>query len=182
MFNAIHPRTAARSSAAIVLAVGALVLVGSTTAGLSLGARTRSSLNEPPVRIAASAGHRGGLHRASAVAEGTQAAKAREPQLALRGHDPVALTKGREEPGQASMTATHAGYRYRFANEANRVTFTREPARYAIQNDTCLVVPGATIDPELFVVHDGRIFGFASADCVQEFKAAPESYLTPTKK
>jgi YHS domain-containing protein len=56
-------------------------------------------------------------------------------------------------------------------------TFAANPARFSIQNDLCLVVPGAPIDPAKFAVHDGRIYGFATDDCVAQFKSAPENYL-----
>lgn len=182
MSDATHPLTFARSSSAILLALVATLLASPTTEGIGFGAGPRPTRTAPPMVGPTPPVHRGGQEHPSAVIEGTQATKAREPMLALRGLDPVALTKGREETGQASTTATHAGYRYQFANEANRTAFTREPGRYAIQNDTCLVVPGATVDPSLFAVHDGRIYGFASSDCVQEFTANANTYLKSTRK
>ena len=53
------------------------------------------------------------------------------------------------------------------------------PQTYAIQNDTCPVVAGAPVDPALFAVHDGKIYAFASAECVQLFKDHPRAYLKP---
>jgi len=63
--------------------------------------------------------------------------------------------------------AVHKGRQYQFVSEPNRARFAGEPDRYSIQNDACPVVVGAPIDPSFFAVHEGRIYGFATADCVQ---------------
>jgi len=97
--------------------------------------------------------------------------------LALEGLDPVLLVQGEETPGREDLTVTHAGYRYRFAGGTTRDTFEAQPKRYAIQNETCLVSPGARLDPSLFAVHEGRIWGFASRGCVEEFKADPAHFI-----
>jgi len=96
--------------------------------------------------------------------------------LALKGLDPVALVDGREEMGKPEIVATNGGLRYQFVSEPNRVRFTADPAKFSIQNTTCLVVPGAPIDPSLFAVHNHRIYAFATGDCVERFKSQPESY------
>lgn len=101
------------------------------------------------------------------------------PVLAIKGFDPIHLVAGREEAGKPDIFTDHKGYRYRFASEANRRTFTADPKRYSIQNDSCLVVPGAPLDATLFAVHQGRIYGFATPDCVVEFKARPDSFVKP---
>lgn len=102
--------------------------------------------------------------------------------LALEGLDPVLLVQGEETEGQEDLTATHAGYRYRFANAKTHETFEAEPGRYAIQNETCPVYPGATLDPSLFVVHEGRIWSFATENCVEEFKTEPARFLADLEK
>jgi YHS domain-containing protein len=40
-------------------------------------------------------------------------------------------------------------------------------------------VPGAPIDPALFVVHESKIYGFATPDCVHRFENNPSEYLKP---
>ena len=51
----------------------------------------------------------------------------------LRGLDPVALCEGREVPGSDTITATHEGYLYRFADEQSRERFHADRERYAVQ-------------------------------------------------
>ena len=97
--------------------------------------------------------------------------------LALKGLDPVALVDGREEMGKPEIVASHAGFRYQFVSEPNRVRFAADPARFAIQNTMCLVVPGAPVNPALFAVHDKRIYAFATSDCVEQFKSRPADFV-----
>jgi hypothetical protein len=52
-----------------------------------------------------------------------------------------------------------------------------DPMKYAIRNDTCLVIPGAQINPDLYVVYEKRLYAFATQNCVLAFKAAPNDYL-----
>jgi YHS domain-containing protein len=97
--------------------------------------------------------------------------------VAVGGLDPVLLVEGREERGKPEIVAEHAGYRYFFVSEPDRVQFVADPARFAIQNRTCLVVPGAAIDPSLYAVHERRLYAFATPDCISQFKADPKRYL-----
>lgn len=97
--------------------------------------------------------------------------------LALKGLDPVLLTEGQEEMGKAEIVRVHNGRRYQFLSEPTLARFVADPDRFAIQNDTCPVVPGAPVDLGLFVVHDGRIYAFATEDCVVQFRAEPARYL-----
>jgi len=97
--------------------------------------------------------------------------------LALKGLDPVHLVHGKEVEGKDGLEVSHHGYRYRFASAETREAFQEDPERFRIQNETCPVYPGATLDPSLFVVHDGRIWAFATESCIEEFKASPDSYI-----
>src|SRR6185503_10449727 len=85
-----------------------------------------------------------------------------EAPLALGGNDPVRLAGGQTVVGSQELELTQAGLRYRFSTPATRDQFAAEPARYAIQNDTCPVVAGAPADPSIFAVHEGRIYTFAT--------------------
>jgi YHS domain-containing protein len=100
-----------------------------------------------------------------------------ELPLALRGLDPVALVEGKAEPGNSETFATAGPYRYRFASAENRERFLAEPARYSIRNDTCVVFPGAPIDPGIFAVHESRLYSFATSDCVSQFTADPGAFV-----
>jgi hypothetical protein len=98
--------------------------------------------------------------------------------LALGGLDPVLLaTEAREEKGKPEIVASHGPYQYQFVSEPNRARFAAEPAKFSIQNATCPVVPGAPVDPSVFAVHEGRIYAFASNDCVGQFKAGPSTFI-----
>jgi YHS domain-containing protein len=97
--------------------------------------------------------------------------------LALKGLDPVLLVSGQEEMGKPEIIAIHKRSRYQFVSEPHRAKFAAEPEKFAIQNDTCPVVAGAPVDPSLFAVHAGKIYGFATPDCVQQFKARPTEYV-----
>ncbi len=97
--------------------------------------------------------------------------------LALRGLDPVLLAEGREELGKPEIEMTVGGLRYQFVSEPSRKEFEESPERFEIQNETCPVVAGASIDPSLFSVHENKIYAFATPGCVTSFEASPETYL-----
>ena len=101
------------------------------------------------------------------------------PALAIKGLDPVLLVAGQEEMGKPEIIADHKGRRYQFVSEPNRARFAGEPDTYSIQNDSCPVVVGAPVDPSFFAVHERRIYGFATADCVEQFKSHPAEYVKP---
>jgi YHS domain-containing protein len=101
--------------------------------------------------------------------------------LALTGLDPVMLVDGREEMGKPEIVATNGAHRYQFVSEPNRARFGAEPARFSIQNSTCLVVSGAAVDPKLFAVHDKRIYAFASSDCINQFRSRPADFVPSHK-
>ncbi len=98
-------------------------------------------------------------------------------QVALAGLDPVHLVEGREALGTAEIIMDFEGFRYQFVSEPSRQTFAADPARFAIQNDTCPVVPGAAIDGSLISVYEGRIYAFASPACVGQFEDDPARYV-----
>jgi YHS domain-containing protein len=100
----------------------------------------------------------------------------RTSTLALNGLDPVLLIEGREEMGKPEIVASRGPYRYQFVSEPNRARFDREPEKFSIQNSTCPIVPGAPVDPALFAVHEQRIYAFATAQCVEEFKSRPADF------
>jgi YHS domain-containing protein len=51
--------------------------------------------------------------------------------LALRGYDPVAyFTDGKPVLGDYTITAQHDGATYRFASEAHKELFLKDPAKY----------------------------------------------------
>ena len=111
------------------------------------------------------------------TAAATDQASAESKPVALKGLDPVLLVQGREEMGKPEIVASQAGYQYQFVSEPSRVAFVGDPARFAIQNTTCLASPDAPINPGLFAVHEHRIYAFATSDCALAFKRHPSAYV-----
>jgi putative intracellular protease/amidase/YHS domain-containing protein len=102
--------------------------------------------------------------------------------VALRGLDPVMLIDGKEVKGQADLSATRDGLRYLFANAANKAKFDKDPERYAIQfHGHCAMMPSAPVQPDLFTVYKGRIYGFGSESCQEAFGQQPEHYVQPRR-
>ncbi|MBM3854924.1 MAG: hypothetical protein FJ399_17520 [Verrucomicrobia bacterium] len=108
------------------------------------------------------------------------AALPREPVTSLKGLDPVALSQGREEPGLPDLAVTRGRYRYLFGSAQNLATFNSDPDRYQIQLGGGCGRMGPTSglgSPDRFWVHYGRIYIFASDQCRDAFKAAPDLHI-----
>lgn len=99
--------------------------------------------------------------------------------IPLEGLDPVMLSQGKEVQGDMKYKVTRGQFEYIFANAENKTTFEKDPARYEIQLDGHCARMGAptTGNPDLYTVHNGRIYIFGSESCQTLFKAAPEKYL-----
>lgn len=97
----------------------------------------------------------------------------------LEGLDPVMLVQGKEVQGDLKITVTRGRFQYLFANDDNKVTFEKEPARYEIQMDGLCARMGSPVtgNPDLFTVYQGRIYIFGSGECKKRFEAAPVNYL-----
>lgn len=99
---------------------------------------------------------------------------------ALGGLDPVALCEGKEQIGLEEHTVSDGVYSYRFASEENRKIFAASPERYGIQwGGACgrMGPLSGTGNPERFLVHENRIYIFASDACRDTFRKAPEKFL-----
>lgn len=110
----------------------------------------------------------------------TQRAQTPEVVTVLQGFDPVELTQGREVKGDATLAVTRHTYRYLFANEANQSKFKQSPERYQIQFGGGCGQMGSLSgigNPDRFYVFGERIYIFASEQCRNSFKAAPEKHL-----
>ena len=111
------------------------------------------------------------------------AAKPKPSPPVLGGLDPVVLAGGEEAAGKADLWADHAGYRYRFVSTATRQRFLADPDRYGIQlGGACAFMAGdgappGSGDPDRFLVHDGRIYIFATEGCRTGFRADPQRYI-----
>ena len=102
-----------------------------------------------------------------------------ETIIPLEGLDPVMLAQGKEVQGDMKFKVTRGNFQYIFANAENKAAFEKEPSRYEIQLDGHCARMGAptTGNPDLYAVHNGRIYIFGSEECQTLFKATPEKYL-----
>lgn len=105
-----------------------------------------------------------------------------EPTLALAGNDPIALVQGHETPGDETLTCVHGRYRYRFANADNLATFQKDPERHGIQWDGACARMGPRSgrgQADRWLVHDERIWLFASDSCRLGFQKQPDRFFDP---
>src|SRR5262245_19985136 len=105
--------------------------------------------------------------------------RAQEADISLECLDPVMLVQGKEVKGDMKYRVTRGRFQYLFANAENKATFEKEPTRYEIQLDGACARMGAptTGNPDLYFVHNGRIYIFGSEECQTLFRSAPEKYL-----
>jgi YHS domain-containing protein len=110
----------------------------------------------------------------------TAAAQAPAAVIVLKGFDPVELADGREVAGMETISAVRGKYRYLFSTEANRKRFVKSPADYQIQMGGGCGRMGSLSgagSPDRYHVFNRRIYIFASEQCRNGFKAAPEKHL-----
>ena len=114
------------------------------------------------------------------VAAAAAAIPAQEPQLAVKGFDPVELCVGRESPGREDLSVARYGFTYRFQSPQTRATFAADPERYEIQMGGGCARMGPLSgrgDPSRWTVFAGRIYIFASDSCRKGFLSAPERHI-----
>ncbi|WP_206107908.1 DJ-1/PfpI family protein [Paludisphaera rhizosphaerae] len=104
-----------------------------------------------------------------------------DARIVLKGLDPVSLLEGREQKGEERFASTKGPFRYLFADAEHKARFDKEPGRFAAQGDKCTVMPKVPANPDLFLVHEGKLFLFGSPRCVASFKADPAAYFKPKK-
>lgn len=106
-----------------------------------------------------------------------------EAIIPLEGLDPVLLAEGKEVQGEDKFSLVRGRFRYFFASAETRARFEKEPGRHEIQlGGTCARMgPGVRGNPDLFLVHEGRIYIFGSPACVKAFKDAPGKFLETEK-
>lgn len=104
---------------------------------------------------------------------------ARDVVPVLEGLDPVMLVQGKEVQGDLKIFVTRGKFQYLFANAENKASFVKDPARYEIQLEGACARMGAPVtgNPDLYTVHQGRIYIFGSDECKKRFDAAPQDYL-----
>lgn len=102
--------------------------------------------------------------------------------IVLKGLDPVLLVNGREVKGDPANSAVFGKYKYLFASADDKAAFEKDPARYAVQNNgDCGLMPREGGNPDVFLVHNGKIYLFACNDCLAAAKASPDEIGKPKK-
>ena len=94
--------------------------------------------------------------------------------------DAIALVQGDESPGLESVSISRHGFTYLFASPENKATFEANPERYEIQLGGACARMGALSGEgttDLFAVHEGKIYIFASEGCRRGFLKAPQKVL-----
>lgn len=106
-----------------------------------------------------------------------------DPQLMLKGHDPVAyFTEGKAVPGKPEIRTAHRGVTYRFASEQSKRAFITAPDRYVPQfggfcaNGMVYAIPLGG-EPENFKIIDGRLYVFGGARSKLYFEMDQERNL-----
>lgn len=99
---------------------------------------------------------------------------------ALDGVDVVVLLReGKEVFGTSAHRATDGTFDYLFSSAETRAEFERAPERYGIQaGGLCARMGGLrTANPSNYVVHDSRIYIFASDSCRETFVRTPAKFI-----
>jgi YHS domain-containing protein len=117
-----------------------------------------------------------------AVAFLTPVVSAQTPKIVtvLKGFDPVELVDNREVKGSETISVTRGKYRYLFTREENKKRFERSPSEFQIQmGGGCGRMGSLSGDgnPDRYHIFNRRIYIFASEQCRNSFKAAPENHL-----
>ena len=93
-----------------------------------------------------------------------------ENKVAIQGYDPVAyFTQKKAVKGKAAMASTYEGVTYYFSSQANKETFTKNPASYEPQyGGWCAYAMGANgekveVDPGTFKILDGKLYLYYNA-------------------
>ncbi|CAG0949352.1 hypothetical protein PHYC_00103 [Phycisphaerales bacterium] len=90
--------------------------------------------------------------------------------------DPLDLIEGREVPGKPELSVEHEGIEYRFSTPENKAAFEKDPVRFEVADGGACGAMGPLSglgDARRFVVHDRRIYLFASEQCRDSFLKNP---------
>jgi len=94
-------------------------------------------------------------------------ARSEEPKLSISGYDPVGyFTDGKPVQGKAEIEYLWHKLRWRFASDAHRQSFARDPDRYAPQYDGYCAMGASgedaahkdTVDPNAWAIVDGKLY------------------------
>jgi YHS domain-containing protein len=108
--------------------------------------------------------------------------------LAIFGYDPVAYhTDKKAREGKAEFDVVHHNLSWRFTSQANREAFLADPSAYIPAfggHDAMSVRQGrmAMGDPSHFILSQGTVILFRSAENRDQFAADPDSLKAATER
>lgn len=94
--------------------------------------------------------------------------------------DPVDLVAGKETPAVEAHSVDRGVFTYRFASAANKAKFEADATRYEVQLGGACARMGPLSGlgrADIFGVHNGRIYLFASRQCRDTFLKSPETFI-----
>nr|HMS56240.1 hypothetical protein [Fimbriimonadaceae bacterium] len=101
-------------------------------------------------------------------------------RVVLDGLDPVQLARGNRVEGRSDLAMTRGLWTYHFADKASRAVFEKSPAQFEVQfGGACMNMGPLTGRgaPNLFDTYKGKHYLFASGQCRDAFRSAPDAYL-----
>lgn len=108
--------------------------------------------------------------------------------LAISGFDPVAyFTERAATVGNEQFEAVQAGAIWRFRNEGNKAAFAAHPEVYGPQfggHDPVDAARGRAVEgvPTIWLIHDQRLFLFASETGRTAFAVDPDGFLKAAER
>lgn len=104
-------------------------------------------------------------------------------RAAIRGYDPVAyFTENKAVKGSSDFTYEHLGATWMFSNEQHRTAFISDPEKYSPQyGGYCAYAVSsgrtASIKPEFFTIHDGKLYLNYSRYVFKKWSKDKEAYI-----
>lgn len=138
-----------------------------------VGARRRAS---SPLWIAAASIVVGAV---AASAQETKPTSCAAPERTL-SVDVVDLVAGRESAGRPELAVEHEGVTYLFTSPENKARFEKEPRAFEVADGGACGRMGPLSglgDARRYLVHEGRVWFFASDPCRDAFRKNPSAFI-----
>lgn len=123
------------------------------------------------------------LGMATLVAQASEAVNTSPDDVAIQGYDPVAyFTESRPVKGDPAIEEEWQGARWQFSSAENRALFSNNPDQYAPRyGGFCAggmsLGRKAPIDPEAWVIVDGKLFLGGSSGAIDFFNESTEEKI-----
>lgn len=121
----------------------------------------------------------GALAAGDARKAASEATTCANPERTL-SFDVIDLVAGKEVQGRADLSIERDGITYLFATSEHMKIFAKDPAKYEVADGGACARMGPLSgrgDARRFLVHDGRVYFFASDGCREGFKKNPAACL-----